>query len=88
MVNVSQQFPFLPKNTEDFLLVEFDGFGPKFERQVEIAYEIFHKNSAWEVFVAEDEGTRARLWSARRGVLPSLESLGKLIRKRLKGRRD
>jgi glycolate oxidase len=61
-------------------LVEFDGFGPEFERQVEIAYEIFQKNSALEVFVAEDEGTRSRLWSARRGVLPSLESLGKLIR--------
>ncbi len=72
--------PFLPKDTEAFLLVEFDGFGPEFERQVEIAYEIFQKNSAWEVFVAEDEGTRSRLWSARRGVLPSLESLGKLIR--------
>lgn len=69
--------PFLPKDTEAFLLVEFDGFGPKFERQVEIAYEIFQKNSAWEVFVAEDEGTRARLWSARRGILPSLESLGR-----------
>ena len=31
------------------------------------------------MFVAEDEGTRSRLWSARRGFY-SLESLGKLIR--------
>lgn len=72
--------PFLPKGTGAFLLVEFDGFGYEFERQVEIAYEVFEKNGVIDVFVAEDESTRERLWNARRKVLPSLESLGKLIR--------
>ena len=72
--------PFLPKDTGAFLLVEFDGFGYEFEKQVEIAYDIFERNGVIDVFVAEDESTRERLWSARRKVLPSLESMGKLIR--------
>ncbi|MEO0214884.1 MAG: FAD-linked oxidase C-terminal domain-containing protein [candidate division WOR-3 bacterium] len=72
--------PFLPKDTGAFLLVEFDGFGPEFEGQVERAYEIFEKRGVIDVFVAEDSSTRAKLWDARRKVLPSLESFGKLIR--------
>lgn len=72
--------PFLPKDTGAFLLVEFDGFGPEFERQVERAYELMEKEGVVEVFVASDSATREKLWRARRGVLPSLEKLGKKIR--------
>ncbi|NPB04291.1 MAG: FAD-binding protein [Thermotogae bacterium] len=72
--------PFLPKGTGSFLLVEYDGFGPEFERQLEITYDVASKNGLLDMFVAEDEVTRRKLWEARRGVLPALESLGFLIR--------
>lgn len=72
--------PFLPKDTGAFLLVEFDGFGPEFEGQVEKAYEIFERKGVIDVLVAEDSSTWAKLWDARRNVLPSLEGFGKLVR--------
>ncbi len=72
--------PFLPEGTGAFLLVEFDGFGPEFEKQVEMAYDLMEKEGVIEVFVASDAATRERLWKARRGVLPSLEKMGRKIR--------
>ena len=72
--------PFLPRGTGSFLLVEYDGFGPEFETQVEITYEIASRNGSLEILAAEDESTRRRLWEARRGVLPALEGLGYAIR--------
>ncbi len=72
--------PFLPKGTGSFLLVEYDGFGPEFEEQVSLTYDISQKNGVIDLLGAEDESTRRRLWEARRRVLPSLESLGYKIR--------
>ncbi len=72
--------PYLPDGTGAILLVEFDGFGPEFEKQVEMAYQVMEENGVLEVYVAEDPANRERLWSARRNVLPSLEKLGKHIR--------
>ena len=72
--------PFLPEGTGSFLLIEYDGFGPEFEAQVEITYEIASKNGMLDMLAAEDESTRRRLWEARRGVLPALEGLGYAIR--------
>jgi len=72
--------PFLPDGTGSFLLIEYDGFGPEFETQVEITYEIAERNGTLDMLAAEDESTRRRLWDARRGVLPALEGLGYAIR--------
>ncbi len=72
--------PFLPAGTGAILLIEFDGFGPEFESQVERTYELMEKDGVMEVFVASDSATREKLWRARRNVLPSLEKLGKKIR--------
>ncbi len=72
--------PFLPSGTGAILLIEFDGFGPEFESQVERAYELMEKDGVIEVFVASDSATREKLWKARRNVLPSLEKLGRKIR--------
>ncbi len=72
--------PFLPEGTGSFLLIEYDGFGPEFEAQVEITYDIASRNGMLDMLAAEDESTRRRLWDARRGVLPALEGLGYAIR--------
>ena len=72
--------PFLPEGTGSFLLIEYDGFGPEFETQVEMTYGIAERNGMLDMLAAEDESTRRKLWDARRGVLPALESLGYAIR--------
>jgi len=72
--------PFLPEGTGSFLLVEYDGFGPEFDSQVSLTYDIASRNGLLNMFAAEDESTRRKLWAVRRGILPALEALGYVIR--------
>jgi len=66
--------PNLPEGTEAILIFEVDGQEHEVTMDLERSAEIFMKHGALEIFMAQNERERARLWEARRGVLPALEA--------------
>ena len=66
--------PNLPPETDAILIFEVDGQEHEVSVDLERSAEIFFKHGALEILMAQNEGERARLWEARRSVLPSLEA--------------
>ncbi len=66
--------PNLPPETEAILIFEVDGQEHEVTADIERSAEIFLKHGALEIFMAQNERERSRLWEARRGVLLALEA--------------
>lgn len=61
----------LPVEAEALLLVETDGYPEQVETEAKIIKKVLEENQG-QVFEAEDEKDREKLWEARRAALPAL----------------
>lgn len=67
-------------DAEAQLLIEIDGTGEsEIERDYETIGEIFLKNGAYDVFVADSSPAQRRLWEIRRSILEALKAVSPIL---------
>ncbi len=72
--------PNLPQETGALLIFEQDGKEQEVWADVERAAEIFEQHGALDIFAAQSEAERERLWRARRSVLTDLQESYPIVR--------
>lgn len=75
---LNKDIPF--HDAEAQLLIEIDGHREaELEQDYETIGEIFLKNGAYDVFVAENSPAQRRLWEVRRSILEALKALSPIL---------
>ena len=75
---LNREVPF--HDAEAQLLIEIDGHREsELERDYETIGEIFLKNGAYDVFVADSSPAQRRLWEVRRSILEALKAVSPIL---------